>query len=61
MPSPSPSPSRFSDRETEGYYDAEAALYRSFRDAEGSLHWADFDALEQGVPEPPESASDVRI
>ncbi len=39
MPNRSPSPSRCSEQETEQYYDAEAALYRSFRDAEGSLHW----------------------
>jgi ubiquinone/menaquinone biosynthesis C-methylase UbiE len=42
MPSPSQSPSRFSERETEEYYDAEDALYRSFWDAEGSLHWGVF-------------------
>ncbi len=46
MPNPSPSPSRFSERETEEYYDAEDALYRSFWDAEGSLHWGVFDAPE---------------
>ena len=50
MPNPSQNPSRFSDRETEEYYDAEDALYRSFRDAEGSLHWGVFD--RQGPPEP---------
>lgn len=55
MPNPSPSPSRFSEQETEQYYDAEDALYRSFWDAEGSLHWGIFGALEQSG-----SAADVR-
>ena len=50
MPNPSPNPSRFSDRETEEYCDTEDALYRSFWDAEGSLHWGVFD--RQGPPEP---------
>ena len=40
MPNPLP---RFSERDTEEYYDAEDALYRSFWDAEGSLHWGIFD------------------
>ena len=35
--------SRFSERDTEEYYDAEDDLYRSFWDAEGSLHWGVFD------------------
>lgn len=39
MPNLSPNPLRFSERGTEEHYDAEGALYRSFRDAEGSLHW----------------------
>ena len=43
MPNPSQSPSRFSEGETEAYYDAEDALYRSFWDAAGSLHWGVFD------------------
>ena len=55
MPNPSPSPSRFSEQETEQYYDAEDALYRSFWDAEGSLHWGIFNA-----PEQPGNAPDVR-
>ena len=55
MPNPSPSPSRFSERETEEYYDAEDALYRSFWDAEGSLHWGVFNS-----PEEPGSAHEVR-
>ena len=44
MRNPSPSPSRFSKRDTEEYCDAEYALYRSFWDAEGSLHWGVFSA-----------------
>ena len=55
MQNPSPSPSRFSERETEEYYDAEDALYRSFWDAEGSLHWGVFDD-----PDIPGSGSEVR-
>ena len=55
MPNPSPSSSRFSERETEAYYDAEDALYRSFWDAEGSLHWGVFD-----IPAEPGSGSNVR-
>ena len=47
MPSPSQSRSRFSESETEAYYDAEDALYRSFWDAEGSLHWGVFEADPQ--------------
>ena len=35
--------SRFSEQETEAFYDAEDALYRSFWDREGSLHWGWFD------------------
>ena len=44
MRNPSKNPSRFSESETEAYYDAEDALYRSFWDAEGSLHWGIFQA-----------------
>ena len=36
-------PSRFTELETEEYYDAEDAIYRSFWDNEGSLHWGFFD------------------
>ena len=43
MPSRNANPSRFSESETEAYYDAEDALYRSFWDAEGSLHWGIFE------------------
>ena len=35
--------SRFSEQDTEAFYDAEDALYRSFWDSEGSLHWGWFD------------------
>ena len=44
MPNPSP---RFSERDTEDYYDAEDDLYRSFWDADGSLHWGVFDRPER--------------
>ena len=60
MPNPSPSPSRFSERETEEYYDAEDALYRSFWDAEGSLHWEVFEASGEPGSGPPNSPSNVR-
>ena len=43
MPNPSQNRFRFSESDTEAYYDAEDALYRSFWDAEGSLHWGVFD------------------
>ena len=36
--------SRFSEQDTEAFYDAEDALYRSFWDREGSLHWGWFDS-----------------
>ena len=35
--------SRFSESDTEQFYDAEDALYRSFWDKAGSLHWGIFD------------------
>jgi ubiquinone/menaquinone biosynthesis C-methylase UbiE len=35
--------SRFTEHDTEAYYDAEDALYRSFWDSAGSLHWGFFD------------------
>ena len=60
MPNRSPSPSRFSEHETEEYYDAEDALYRSFWDAEGSLHWGVFDAPAEPGSGPPSPASNVR-
>lgn len=34
---------RFTEQDTEAFYDAEDALYRSFWDSEGSLHWGWFD------------------
>ena len=36
---------RFSEAETERFYDEEDAIYRSFWDAEGSLHWGYFDGV----------------
>ena len=35
--------SRFSEQETESYYDSEDAIYRSFWDENGSVHWGLFD------------------
>ena len=35
--------SQFTEADTERYYDAEDAIYRSFWDQEGSLHWGYFD------------------
>ncbi|HCP22886.1 MAG: methyltransferase domain-containing protein [SAR202 cluster bacterium] len=35
--------SRFSEQETESYYDSEDAIYRSFWDEDGSVHWGVFD------------------
>ena len=34
---------RFTEQETERYYDEEDATYRAFWDSEGSLHWGIFD------------------
>ena len=34
---------RFSENETEEYYDAEDVIYRSVWDADGSVHWGVFD------------------
>ena len=36
--------SRFIEQDTEAFYDAEDAIYRSFWDDQGSLHWGYFDA-----------------
>lgn len=36
---------RFSEQETEEYYDAEDVIYRSVWDADGSVHWGVFDAV----------------
>ncbi len=35
--------SRFTELSTEEFYDAEDAIYRSFWDSEGGLHWGVFD------------------
>ena len=35
--------SRFTESETESYYDDEDVIYRSFWDEEGSVHWGLFD------------------
>ena len=35
--------SRFTEQETENYYDSEDAIYRSFWDEDGSVHWGVFD------------------
>lgn len=35
--------SQYSESETEHFYDEEDAIYRSFWDSEGSLHWGYFD------------------
>ncbi len=35
--------SRFTEQETELYYDSEDAIYRSFWDEDGSVHWGFFD------------------
>ena len=35
--------SRFSESETESYYDAEDVIYRSVWDEDGSVHWGLFD------------------
>ena len=35
--------SRFTEQETERYYDAEDAIYRSFWDEDGSVHWGVFN------------------
>ncbi len=56
MPNPSPSPSRFSERKTE---ESQAALYRSFGDAEGSLHWSAPEASQELAGGAPDSTSKV--
>lgn len=35
--------SRFTEQETESYYDSEDAIYRSVWDEDGSVHWGVFD------------------
>ena len=37
-------PSKFTEKETEAFYDDEDAIYRSFWDDQGSLHWGFFDS-----------------
>ena len=37
-------PSQFTEQDTESFYDAEDAIYRSFWDDQGSLHWGFFDS-----------------
>lgn len=44
---------RFSEEETEKYYDAEDVIYRSVWDADGNVHWGIFDGK-------PESYAGVR-
>ena len=39
---------RFSEQETEEYYDAEDVIYRSVWDADGSVHWGVFDGNANG-------------
>ena len=39
---------RFSEQETEEYYDAEDVIYRSVWDADGSVHWGVFDKNADG-------------
>jgi ubiquinone/menaquinone biosynthesis C-methylase UbiE len=39
---------RFSEQETEEYYDAEDVIYRSIWDADGSVHWGVFDGEPRG-------------
>ena len=36
-------PNKFTEQDTEAFYDSEDALYRSFWDREGSLHWGILD------------------
>ena len=35
--------SRFTEQETESYYDAEDEIYRAVWDEDGSVHWGFFD------------------
>jgi len=37
-------PSKFTEQDTEAFYNAEDAIYRSFWDDQGSLHWGFFDS-----------------
>jgi ubiquinone/menaquinone biosynthesis C-methylase UbiE len=40
--------SRYTEQETETYYDSEDAIYRSFWDEDGSVHWGYFDDTTGG-------------
>ena len=42
---------RFSEVDTEVFYDSEDSLYRSFWDSEGSLHWGYFENLKDAKVE----------
>ena len=35
--------SKFTEKETETYYDSQDAIYRAFWDEDGSVHWGVFD------------------
>lgn len=37
---------RFTENDTESFYNNEDSLYRSFWDKEGSLHWGFFDNID---------------
>lgn len=43
--------SRFTEADTETFYDGEDSLYRSFWDAEGSLHWGYFENFDDSQAE----------
>ena len=40
--------SKFTEQQTESYYDSEDAIYRSFWDEDGSVHWGYFDESANG-------------
>ncbi|NET25264.1 methyltransferase domain-containing protein [Okeania sp. SIO1I7] len=42
---------KFSEADTEAFYDSEDSLYRSFWDSEGSLHWGYFEDLTEAKAE----------
>ena len=42
---------KYSETETEEFYDSEDELYRSFWDSEGSLHWGYFENLDSASPD----------
>lgn len=43
--------SKYSETDTEAFYDSEDSLYRSFWDSEGSLHWGYFENLTEAKTE----------